>query len=421
MASNISRLRFCLQRPQCTIHNASRMLCGVALFALFVMPVHGQGGSLPLGNPGVVVGNTTPCPSAFYSNSAIPAVCHLANLAGCANASNLNFIYSYDNPGSPLGTIVFFAGDGGTSPFGDDQFADFYFSKGFEIVQIQWAYDWEDTTIPVQYTGGTVVSSYTPNVQLAACRQATFLSFVFNMGNTTLYSGGGRCVQASSAGSAATAYALSYYGALNYIDLAEMKSGPPLSDIKQGCEVPNNIQTTVCGTQNGGLQYGCQLGGTSGWTLSPRFTGAANGVRGWTGDTSCANGAQTSPASNLAWLQQSIVDDGTNTPTFSYPKTAMTAWLCQTVYQGNMCVGGQGGTPPNDCPNNSSTQGEIFYGTLTSNPNNLPQSSYAIYAVQNCDGPEGVGGTTATVAAKNSDGGTDAIEKDVLALCVKPQ
>ncbi|MGA8763616.1 MAG: hypothetical protein WB562_12190 [Candidatus Sulfotelmatobacter sp.] len=409
------------------------VFAGVALFILTValgVILVACGGSNPqvatpppLGSPRVVTGNVIPCPSGFYSNPTTPSVCHAANLAGCPDASNLNFTYSYDNPGSPKGTIVLLSGDGGISGPGDSQFSDFYFSHGYEIVQIQWAYNWENTTVPVQDTGGTDTTIYPANIQLAACRQATFLNFIFNQNNANLYSGGGRCAQGSSAGSAAIAYALTYYGAQNYLDLAEMKSGPPLSDIKQGCEVPNSIQITVCGTQNGGPQFGCKLGGTSPWMLSPEYTDQASEVRIWTNDNSCAGSQPTSDASEQAWLKQSIVNDGTNNPTFSYPKTAITAWLCQSVFNNNLCVGGssqdggQGGTPEDFCPNNSSSQAEIYFAKLTSDPNNLPQAPYSIYAVQNCNGSEGVSGPNATVAALNNLDGTDAIEQDMLSQC----
>lgn len=369
----------------------------------------------PTTGPSVVTGAAIPCSGDFYSNSTTPAVCYSASVAGCPNASSLNFTYSYDNPGSPKGTIVFLSGAGGTDDSGDAGFAGDYFAAGYEVIQIEWASDWEVTNSP--NSDGTVTTSYPANVQLAACRGATLLNFIFNTNNSTLYSGGGRCAQGSSAGSGAIAYALTFYGAGSYLDAVEMKSGPPLADIEQGCEEPNTIQTTICPAG----QYGCQLGGTLPWTLSPMYTGAASGVRTWTNDNSCAAGATTSTASNTAWLQQSIVNDGTNNPTYSFPKTAMTAWLCQSVVDNNLCVGGtdggQGGSPEDDCPNNAASQGEIFYAKLTSDPSNLPQSSYKIYAVQNCDGPEGVSGTDPTVAALANENGTVAIENDMIAQC----
>jgi hypothetical protein len=379
---------------------------GASIAAIFTI-----GGTAP--PPSVITGALTACNSDFYSNSTIPAVCYLANLANCPNASNLNFTYSYDNPGSPKGTIVFFPGSSGTSASGDDTPAGYYFGLGYEIVQIEWAYDWEITNAPAQYTGNNSSTSYPANIQVAACREATFLNFIFNTSNKTLYSGGGRCAQGSSAGSAAIAYALAFYGAGNYLDAVELKSGPPLADIEQGCEEPAAPDVTICPAG----QIGCELGGTAPWVLSPTYDQQAATVQNWTNDSSCAvAGTITTPASNLAWLQQSIVNDGTNNPTYSYPKTAMTAWLCQNVYDGSQCVGGQGGTPVNDCPNNSSSQGEIFYERITSG-NITPQAHYAVYAVQNCTGSEGVDGQYATVPALNNLDGTDAIQQDMMAQC----
>jgi len=405
----------------------------MAVFVLITialaMMLNGCGGSSstssppPPTTPTVVTGAVTPCNSDFYSNSTIPAVCYSANLAGCPNASNLNFTYSYDIPASPVGTVVFFPGGKGTNANGDQTFAGYYFGLGYGIVQLEWADDWELTTIPAQYTGDNNSTTYTANIQVAACREATFLNFVFNTNNTTLYNGGGRCAQGESAGSAAIAYALAFYGAGNYLDAVELKSGPPLADIEQGCEVPNAPAVTVCG-QNDGQQYGCQPG-TSPWTLSPTYDQQAITVQSWTNDSTCAGSAPTSTTSNQAWLQQSVVNDGTNNPVYSYPKTAMTAWLCQTIYQQNLCTGGnqygQGGTPVNNCPNNSSSQGQIYYAKLTSDPNNLPQSHYAIYAVQNCDGAEEVNGPDATVAALGGISGTSAIENDMIMWCPKKQ
>jgi hypothetical protein len=394
---------------------------GVLVTVALVM-LNGCGGSSatpaaqqppPSGSPSVVVGATVTCTGDFFSDSTIPAVCHSATVTNCPNVSDLSLTYSYDTPASPKGTIVFLSGAGGTDDTGDADPAGFYFANGYEVIQIEWADEWE-------YTGGNDTNTSPANVRLAACRGATLLNFIFNTNNSTLYSGGGRCAEGSSAGSGAIAYALTFYGAGSYLDAVEMKSGPPLADFKQGCEEPPPPDpVTICPVG----QFGCQLGGTQPWMLSPTYTGAASGVRNWTGDSTCAvPGTMTSAASEAAWLQESIVNDGTGSPTYSYPKTAMTAWLCQNLSEGNMCVGGQGGTPQNYCPNNSTSQGQIYYAKMTSG-GNLPVASFNVYAVQNCDGPEGVSGPDPTVAAITVNGipenGTIAIENDMLAQCVK--
>jgi len=64
----------------------------------------------------------------------------------------------------------------------------------------------------------------------------------------------------------------------NYLDAVELKSGPPLADIKQGCEEPAPVDVTICG-QNNDQQIGCELGGSSPWMLSPTYDQQAATVR----------------------------------------------------------------------------------------------------------------------------------------------
>jgi hypothetical protein len=346
----------------------------------------------------------------------------------CPNAANLNVTYSYDAPPSPKGTIVFFAGGNGTADQGDITDATYYFSQGYEVIQVEWADDWQLTTIPAA-SGGSDTTTYTANVELGACRNATLLNYIFTGGNTNLYSGGGRCAEGSSAGSAAIAYALTFYGAGNYLDAVELISGPPLANIYQGCaEPPPTPSLQVCPTG----QFGCQLGGSSPWTLSPQYQvtsvdpGAAPGVRTWTGDNSCNQlGTTTSSASNQAWLQESIVNDGTNNPVYSYPTTAMSGWLCASVNQTGVmpCTGGiagdggQGGVPQDSCPNNATSQAQYYYAKVASNN---PQAAYNIYAVQNCKGPEGATDPNSNVPALNNLDGRDAVQQDMVSRCVRP-
>src|SRR2546423_14143085 len=95
------------------------------------------------------------------------------------------------------------------------------------------------------------------------------------------------CAQGSSAGSAAIAYALAWYGAGDstvqnggYLDNVELLAGPPLSDIYEGCEYPRDGAVTVCGT--GGVAACAR--GPPGWLsdpppgLSPARTGAMRGT-----------------------------------------------------------------------------------------------------------------------------------------------
>jgi hypothetical protein len=312
--------------------------------------------------------------------------CRQTTVRNCQNAADWPLTFGYLNPAGivpntahAIGTIVFFSGDGGGLSVlpGNFGYADAYFKAGYEIVEIAWNDDWEYTYDP--YSG-----SETASVQNAACRPATFMKkYVYDVLFAPSGGGGvlggdssaGFCAHGASAGSAAVASSLAYYGAGSWLDNVELISGPVFSDIKQGCMVSTGTPlVNVCPSG----QYGCVPGSGSSWSLSPSYLGVGSQVGLWTNDSSCRGSSITSTASNSAWLAQSIVDQSTGaTPTFTYSSTAMSAWLCRSVASGY------------GLPNNSSSQGQIFYANIGSS--NSPPL-YAVYAVDSCTGAENVGG-----------------------------
>jgi hypothetical protein len=324
----------------------------------------------------------------------------------CPNAAPITVTFGYLSPSviqAPVnGTIVFFNGGDGTSPAGDatgtpnaeTDMAGYYFGQGYEIVQLAWASPWEATDVP-----GSPGNPYPGNVQNAACRPATFLNYVYNNiynlisnPNNGGNSKAGMCAQGASAGSAQVAYSLAYYGAGNWLDNVELISGPVLADIEQGCEEPAPPNVTICPSG----QLGCQLGGGSTWNLAPTYlSGANSGVSKWTYLQGCGASGVTSQVLDLAWQGQSIVDNGPASggaaPTFYYPTTAMSAWLCRSL-QGQLqnCSGTN--YDPEHCPNNSSPQGERFYSQITQ-----ANTNYNVYAVDLCGGPEGAANTQSNV------------------------
>jgi len=79
---------------------------------------------------------------------------------------------------------------------------------------------------------------------------------------------------------------------------------------------------------------------------------------------------------NAQWLAMSIVDfSSPQQPSFNYPHTSMTAWLCQSDQNGTF--------------NNSAPQGEIFYQQFQT-ASQLGNNFYQVNAVSNCKGTEGV-------------------------------
>ncbi|MGH9431121.1 MAG: hypothetical protein ACRD3T_06225 [Terriglobia bacterium] len=345
--------------------------------------------------PYVQVGNggsPVACPP--DDNFASGMKCYSGTVLGCPYAEDLGITYGYEPPPTGvklIGTIVLLPGAGGqiAASADENKYAGDYANAGYEVVELAWDSDWEDAT------NGMGPPPYAYNIEAAACRPATFLNYVFTK-STLLYSTGGRCTQGLSAGSGAVAYALAWYAAGAYLDKVELLSGPVFSDIDQGCEVPAAPNVTVCQAS----PSWCQLGTQPPWSQAPAYGGnPLNSVKVWTGDSTCVGSSNTTQQSEANWLAMSIVN--ANIPTLSYPNTNVTAWLCASVAGGGSM-------------NNSSPQGQLFYEKIVTN------SNLSVYAVQFCNGPEGVDG--GTVPALNGEGGYDAILNDMTTMpnqCVK--
>jgi hypothetical protein len=289
----------------------------------------------------------------------------------CPNTQSIGITYGWSFPsGSNFGTIVMFSGGPGTAPseYADDipAYAANY-QTNYVVIQIEYDSAWED---PTNSNGGNVLN--------AACRPATFLNWVNN--NSALHSTGAMCAQGSSAGSAAIAYSLAWYGSSSYLKNVELLSGPVLSEVDQGCTYPNALNMTICGTdQQGNKQYGCTPATTQ-WADNVIYVPNYNqAVSTFTGLSGCA---QSSGQGNLAaWQQMSIVDgsSGAVRPTFSYPSINMHGWVCASYAQGQC-------TAPH-CPNNSAAQGNYFYQQFSSSQT---PASFKLTGVLSCVQEEGV-------------------------------
>jgi hypothetical protein len=312
---------------------------------LFVGVALAHSPRLPLGTV-----NASPmlsCPSGYYPGSR----CFQA-VVSCPNTADIQVTYGYVNPsGTPRGTIVFFNGQGGTQTYGGSDTTNGYGTKylqdGYRIVQNAWATDWENAGV-----------ANNMSVKNAACRPATLLNYLFQ---NVYDQHGGMCAQGTSGGSGALGYALAWYGSSDYLDKAELLSGPVFGDIEQGCMEPEPREVSVCGSH----QFGC-VG--SSWPDNPSYvTGTMETVAGWTG-LQCQQGRTTSSKSNAGWKAMSIVD-GTTDASFAYPQTAVAGWLCSN---------GQ---------NNSAAEGQFYYENIQS-AGQVPV--YSVTRIDRCAGPEGV-------------------------------
>jgi len=349
------------------------------------------------------------CGSDFFSDSGTPATCYSGVVTGCTGADDLQFSFSYDAPASPKGVIVLLSGGGGTSasayPGAELTYAQDYFNDGYAVVQVAWAWDWEDTTIPSGYTGGGPSLSVAPNIEAAACRPATFLNYI---NNTSIVhpSGTPLCAQGASAGSGAVGYSMAWYNGASILKNVELLSGPVFGNIEQGCVVPHASPQTICGSS----QYGCSSGTVSdgSWTDDPWYVaGYLTGVRGWTGDSTCNGSTNTSSGSNAAWLAMSIVTTGAD---LSYSTNGMAGWLCAS-YANNTCFTNQG------CPNNSAAQGNYFYSSFSSA--NHPVG-YVLTGITSCNGAEGVTTGYDPDVPGDAETGQTAIEDHMLLYCKNP-
>ena len=261
-------------------------------------------------------------------------------------------------------------------------------------MQVTWGQtgpvDWEYTNL----TSGTSILN-------AACRPATFLNWVRNGASPGVGQGiwaqhGGMCAWGHSAGSGALAYAFAWYNAgaasaatwgQGYLDKAVFTSGPVFSNIEQGCEVNSsgqNGQNTLMCVSPG--QAGCV-----GWVLGQDPPGASleytNGYKSEVNDWSGNNLVQNSPACanntpgqattyNSQWFQMSILyNGGTQQPSFNYPSTAISAWLCETVNPGVQV-------------NNAASQGQLYWAQFTST--SQAGGSLTVNAVTGCPNTEDV-------------------------------
>ena len=386
------------------------------MLSVAARPAYASSNPLPLGSV-TVTGTLAPCSGGQWLAG---MNCVSATVTGCPNVQDIGLTYGVLMPtsGTVNGVVVYFDGGDGTTASGEYtqyQMLQFYATQGYGVVEIAWASSWEAIFFPWPISTSPVPG----NIQNAACRPATFLNYIYSNIYTPITTGtngnprAGMCAQGFSAGSAAIAYSMAYYGAGNYLDNVELISGPVLSDIKQGCQVPQAPPVTVCPPG----QYGCKLGTDAPWTLLPTYVpNGANYVDGWTDDASCTAAGGTSAASNAQWLAQSIVDQSNitglgATPIFSYPNTAMTGWLCSSLEnQQSNCSGSAYNY--NYCPNNSSSQGELFYEQVGSP---APPPHYAVYSVDNCFGPEGVpqGSVSALSKAGLVAPAQQAVEQDM--------
>lgn len=308
--------------------------------------------------------------SSFYNGM----LCYTAKVS-CPNTDDIFVTFGYIGPtvrSTPFGTIVFFAGSTGTSPYmdGGAYYAGQYVAN-YTIVQFEWASAWEKAS-----PSGT----YDDSILAAACRPATLLNYFYT--NSRTHQTSTAMSQGSSAGSAAIAYSMSWYGAGSYLKNVELQSGPVLSEIDEGCTTSPPTLTLCNGASFCTTATQTEAAGGA-WTNSAAYTpNDQSAINGWSGLSGCGTSSGSGNLSN--WAKMSIVD-GTYTgvtPVFSFGSGVYKhGWLCFSY---------QSGTCTTNCPNNSAAQGYYWYTAL----NSASDMSFKVTGTQSRNNAEGVSNGT---------------------------
>jgi hypothetical protein len=134
------------------------LLC-LAAFLLCIIPTFSSRASAQAGlgtvdTPAILEGG---CPTNRYFYSDPKMVCYTTTVRSCPNADPLDLVYGVDQPAAAPtynGTIVMFAGDGGTYAGPEngafDTYAAAYLAAGYQIIQVAWGQTYPRLRLGVQ-------------------------------------------------------------------------------------------------------------------------------------------------------------------------------------------------------------------------------------------------------------------------------
>jgi hypothetical protein len=198
--------------------------------------------------------------------------------------------------GASVGTVIYTTGGGGNQLY-EDQFV--YGNVAINnIVQANYTAvqtDFNDTNL-----GSTGWLDGPGGPLLLSCRWATLAQWV---STNVRSSGTAFCATGNSGGAGVIAYALSRFGEDSLFNYVLPTSGPPFSNINDGCRCSQQtMQTTNCA----GVQATC-YGTDANLFLDPAY-----------GNTDCSNGAATPDTAQ--WAADSIVSsDGKSQLNYKIP------------------------------------------------------------------------------------------------------
>jgi hypothetical protein len=393
-----------MKNPRVIVKIGARL----ALFLGGALACWGQSAPLKLGDASQFV-PIAPCPAGQSGSLPLKeAVCYTTTISNCSNhnfagdpsvIAPLGATIAVSTPPAWNGSTIFLHnGSNGEDYFnqGDStSYAEEYYNNGFQVVQMIWVgQGWQNAPgEPVQI------------LKYEACRPATLLNAVYQNIHGGSSAPGAMCAQGHSAGSAAMAYALAWYGAADYLADVVLTSGPVYANVEAGCQYPYaqafKTPIEVCPP----TQFGCVDGSEGGWLDAAQYFvtdgDAAKGVAGYTiTGANCNNwtgsGQSTTATQNQDWGGMSVVSAGAS---YSYPATRLYAFLCATSSTGQQ--------------NNSAAQGQLFYQNFTSVVQTL---DYDVYRVDSCMGDEMI--WFGTLPGVNNQSAFNVSAQDMIDGCV---
>jgi hypothetical protein len=236
------------------------------------------------------------CPASTVVPPVMGSACYIVNIS-CPGVAAYAADIKVTNPsGSSIGTIIYTTGGGGNQLY-EDQFVfgnvavNNVVNAGYTAVQT----DFNDTSL-----GNTGWLNGPGGPLLLSCRWATLAQWVHDnirTSNTPF------CATGNSGGAGVIAYALARFGEDSLFNYVEPTSGPPFTNIADGCRCS---QQTMQMTKCAGIQGTC-YGTDANMFLDPAY-----------GNTNCSNPSATPQTSQ--WLSDSIVSsDGKSQLNYKIP------------------------------------------------------------------------------------------------------
>lgn len=273
--------------------------------------------------PDVVGGHSAFWVTQTSNGTDIQTVCYHATIT-CPNTADLGVTYGVATPPTTSnGTMAFVPAKFGLNTLPGNYLGEIPFDlyhANYQTIQFAFDSQW-------QLTGTS-----TGSLKVAACRVATIVNYfytTFYLTNTNNSASAGMCAHSQSGGAGGLGFALTYYGAGSYLDKATFVSGPEYGNLISGCTTPLRPPVTICPNSNGVFAMGCNTVAGS-WTDRPNYLqGAAQNLTLELNSTPpCSDKTYTYTSADRHTLAATSVVDNLSDAIYTYPQTAVSAYLC---------------------------------------------------------------------------------------------